>query len=1014
MHRLTYVLTIILVLAACTFGFSAILPNQALLILRNNNFTDTEATITTLEYMGAHAQHVLSNKFVVAEVPPSAETGVRSLYNVYKFFRTSQSTSTYSGDDLTCVTAWNTLFSADVVGIDQMGALTNDTVPQPPHPSSAPTIPGVQSVTNHAPGYYATSEYMVGKIAVGVVVPESNGGTENWTPARLNQLFGQAVKGLNWWLRNYPGTVSATKPTFFYDKHLGVPCQYEPITCPSEDQWINDAMSNIGYSTGDKYLYLNDLRNRFHTDWAYAAYIADSLNDADGYFAYGLHAYASINGPYCVLNWKNAGWGINNFYRLFAHETGHVFGCPDEYGSCSTYEMGYLSIPNMNCEYTNPNAVPCMMRANTAVEPACQYTIGHLGWRDSDSDGIPDTTDNPVVLTINSQSMVDENGLVTINGTADNIPYDSPTHTDCTVSKITAVKYRVDGGYWTSATPADGKWDQQTEEFSFTTPALDNGDHVINIQAFSNSGNSSEIMNRVVDRTAPMMGQVTDDGSYTYDETRLYASWTATEPDSEITEYKYAIGTTPTDPGLNYVRDWTSTGSDAFVTAKGLNLTEGTTYYFYVKAMNSSGYWSDVAASDGIRLSIISIDQAKQLAAGTWVALHNKEVVNSYGPYHYIQEQDKYAGIRLNEYTSYQLGQLITARGFLKNTEGEFQITSDSPATLGEIVEPIKPLFLTNRAIGGGKFGSQDPLWEWRWVKEEAKEKWLPLDGLNNVGILVKTTGVITFIPSYGGFAYIDDGSNLNDGNTLGPDGSAVRGIRVILPYNVELPPVGTNISVVGASVTSPSANGAVRSIQPRSQQDIGVVGDAMITGKINYEGIFSVDQTTETAHPYPSGLYTNNWTVIAPTESVRMRLHFSKLEISSGYLSISYLYGRGNLTIHSPVSYEDYWSDWIYGNGLSLRMWSSENVLGSYGFTVDKYEYKLTSVPLVGATVLLTPGNKTVVTDDQGRFVFTGIKPGTYTIKPLVGDSPVSPLDTTVKVDYEGQYIKGIDFTKN
>jgi hypothetical protein len=27
------------------------------------------------------------------------------------------------------------------------------------------------------------------------------------------------------------------------------------------------------------------------------------------------------------------GWGIDNFSRVVAHETGHVFGCPDEYSS---------------------------------------------------------------------------------------------------------------------------------------------------------------------------------------------------------------------------------------------------------------------------------------------------------------------------------------------------------------------------------------------------------------------------------------------------------------------------------------------------------------------------------------------------------------------------------------------------------------------------------------------------------------------------------------------------------
>ncbi len=43
-------------------------------------------------------------------------------------------------------------------------------------------IASAQSTSgSNAPGYYDTSVFMTGSVAVGVILPESNGGTENWT-----------------------------------------------------------------------------------------------------------------------------------------------------------------------------------------------------------------------------------------------------------------------------------------------------------------------------------------------------------------------------------------------------------------------------------------------------------------------------------------------------------------------------------------------------------------------------------------------------------------------------------------------------------------------------------------------------------------------------------------------------------------------------------------------------------------------------------------------------------------
>jgi len=77
--------------------------------------------------------------------------------------------------------------------------------------------------------------------------------------------------------------------------------------------------------------------------------------------------------------------------------------------------------------------------------------------------------------------------------------------------------------------------------------------------------------------------------------TSLSAHWKKFDNDGTVT-YEYAIGTT----GYNDFVDWTSTGTDTFVTATGLTLTSGATYYFSVRGTATSGQVSDTSRTDGV------------------------------------------------------------------------------------------------------------------------------------------------------------------------------------------------------------------------------------------------------------------------------------------------------------------------------------------------------------------------------------------------------------------------------
>ncbi len=95
------------------------------------------------------------------------------------------------------------------------------------------------------------------------------------------------------------------------------------------------------------------------------------------------------------------------------------------------------------------------------------------------------------------------------------------------------------------------------------------------------------------DTTAPLAPYVEACAATTPD--TLSAHWSASDPESSIDRYQYAIGLAP---GGSEVVNWTFTSS-ASVTRTNLSLTFGQTYYVSVKARNVGGIWSE-ATSVGV------------------------------------------------------------------------------------------------------------------------------------------------------------------------------------------------------------------------------------------------------------------------------------------------------------------------------------------------------------------------------------------------------------------------------
>jgi hypothetical protein len=470
------------------------------------------------------------------------------------------------------------------------------------HPPDVPNIISTAS-DGPEPGFYETSEYMIGSVAVGVIFLESNGetdpSTEDWTPTEESKVTSEIQQALNWWAEQNPDA----DVSFVYDWHYGVPTTYEPIIHPSgatdntyEQLWVSEAMAHLGYTSGDWMYrtrsYINDLRDTKRTDWSFAVYVVDSSNDGDGCFSDGYSAYAYY-GIFLVMTYDNNGWGIDLMNRVMAHETGHIFWATDEYDGVTEYS-GYLNAADVE-------GSGCLM--DTCSLTLSSGTWLQVGWRDSDDDGILDIVDTYPETTLNPYSPdPTTDAILTYTGTATVVPHpnDNPQPTNSgnsvSINKISNVQYRVDYIVWMNARPSDEEWDEAEEEFTFTTSYLSSGLHLIEARAVNTEGNidptpdtdevTVETTNEPPDIPTTPFGPTEGLAGVEY----TYKTST-TDPDDDDVKYGWDI------EGDGEVDFWTDFYSSGETCSVEIIFNTPDTYYVQVKAEDIKGAQTDFSHS---------------------------------------------------------------------------------------------------------------------------------------------------------------------------------------------------------------------------------------------------------------------------------------------------------------------------------------------------------------------------------------------------------------------------------
>jgi parallel beta-helix repeat protein len=396
------------------------------------------------------------------------------------------------------------------------------------------------------PGYYETSEYLIGSVVVATILLQSNGteSTENWDQSEIQYVDTATNQALDWWRSQTSAPVSFTRDVDprapIRRPYVVVSTSYEPINRPSTDAglWIGEAMTQLGYPGPDywrqTYDYLYDLRNQdgwMKYNWAFVMFVVDSSNKysttypPNGNFADDQRPFAYFGGPFIVMTSTADGWGPAYLNNTIAHEMGHVFYATDEYTGGTEYS-GYLNV-------TDVEGSRCLM--DNLTWSLSTGTRGQVGWRDSDGDGIQDIVDTFPKTVLNPYSPdPTTNSTLTYNGTVRDIPYpnNNPNSAlaligrDITINTIANVQFRIDYGSWISATPDDGFFNDYEESFSFTTPPLAPGNHVIEARGINSVGNAETAFARddvtvlgfltinatVGGRTIPTPGTYTESG----------------------------------------------------------------------------------------------------------------------------------------------------------------------------------------------------------------------------------------------------------------------------------------------------------------------------------------------------------------------------------------------------------------------------------------------------------------------------------------------------------------------
>ncbi len=218
---------------------------------------------------------------------------------------------------------------------------------------------------------------MTGKIAVGIVVA-SGPGSLAMSQTEIEKVESECLVGLKFWSDQAEEEGVSLSFVLYY--MWAKITASNPTSCSTKaachDVFVDATLQAFGYATGKTGR--DALVQHFkYLDGADGAFLAFFSKYRQSHFA-----YAYFGGGPLYMQYSNDGWGSDQIDRVFAHEMGHVFNAPDEYGRCDCtwlYGRGTCTATNANCVTCTSSQAGCIMDTND-LGNLCENTKTQVGW----------------------------------------------------------------------------------------------------------------------------------------------------------------------------------------------------------------------------------------------------------------------------------------------------------------------------------------------------------------------------------------------------------------------------------------------------------------------------------------------------------------------------------------------------------------------------------------------------------------------------------------------------------
>jgi hypothetical protein len=223
----------------------------------------------------------------------------------------------------------------------------------------------------------ALSGRLAGTVAVGLIVVSGPTPALTITESERLKVAAEVQEALS-----YLASMAPARDVTFVHHVRPVAVNVAPVASGDleafEAPWRDAVLTGLGLPPGRAGCrsYAGQLRQSFGTDWAYVAFFTKYRL---GHYAYAIRDHAKV-----VMSYFNGNRGPNEIDWTFAHESGHIFGAPDEYSTatrpCSCRgDHGLFHLPNRNCDNCAPGGGSrCIMRESTFR--MCAVTPYHLGY----------------------------------------------------------------------------------------------------------------------------------------------------------------------------------------------------------------------------------------------------------------------------------------------------------------------------------------------------------------------------------------------------------------------------------------------------------------------------------------------------------------------------------------------------------------------------------------------------------------------------------------------------------